>query len=117
MQKFAVAMLAASAFASGAWAQALPAPELSAKAWLLLDETSGQVIASHAATARIEPASLTKIMTAYIVFGALQDGTLKPEQKVHAAWGAGGQLEDVPGARLAGHGGQSVARADGAVGQ
>ena len=75
-------MLAASAFASGAWAQALPAPELSAKAWLLLDETSGQVIASHAATARIEPASLTKIMTAYIVFGALQDGTLKPEQKV-----------------------------------
>ena len=85
MQKFAVAMLAASAFASGAWAQALPAPELSAKAWLLLDETSGQVIASHAATARIEPASLTKIMTAYIVFGALQDGTLKPEQKVRVS--------------------------------
>ena len=78
-------MLAASAFASGAWAQALPAPELSAKAWLLLDETSGQVIASHAATARIEPASLTKIMTAYIVFGALQDGTLKPEQKVRVS--------------------------------
>ena len=55
------------------------------KAWLLLDETSGQVIASHAATARIEPASLTKIMTAYIVFGALQDGTLKPEQKVRVS--------------------------------
>ena len=63
----------------------MPAPELSAKAWLLLDETSGQVIASHAATARIEPASLTKIMTAYIVFGALQDGTLKPEQKVRVS--------------------------------
>ena len=43
------------------------------------------MIASHAATARIEPASLTKIMTAYIVFGALQDGTLKPEQKVRVS--------------------------------
>ncbi|MFP3427506.1 D-alanyl-D-alanine carboxypeptidase family protein, partial [Pseudoalteromonas sp. SIMBA_162] len=43
---------------------------------------SGQVIASHAATARIEPASLTKIMTAYVVFGAIHNKELSPDQKV-----------------------------------
>ncbi|MFX9977146.1 hypothetical protein ABTP78_19415, partial [Acinetobacter baumannii] len=67
---------------SGALAQSMPQPDLSAKAWLLLDETSGQVIASHAATARIEPASLTKIMTAYVVFGAIHNKELSPDQKV-----------------------------------
>ncbi|MCH5842932.1 serine-type D-Ala-D-Ala carboxypeptidase, partial [Salmonella enterica] len=68
MKKLAASLLVATACMSGALAQSMPQPDLSAKAWLLLDETSGQVIASHAATARIEPASLTKIMTAYVVF-------------------------------------------------
>ncbi len=82
MKKLAASLLVATACMSGALAQTMPAPALSAKAWLLLDETSGQVIASHAATARIEPASLTKIMTAYVVFDALSKKELTANQLV-----------------------------------
>ncbi|MGS1109247.1 D-alanyl-D-alanine carboxypeptidase family protein [Achromobacter anxifer] len=82
MKKLAASLIVAAACMSGAIAQTVPAPALSAKAWLLLDETSGQVIASHAATARIEPASLTKIMTAYVVFEALSKKELSAEQLV-----------------------------------
>lgn len=82
MKKLAASLLVATACMSGALAQSMPQPDLSAKAWLLLDETSGQVIASHAATARIEPASLTKIMTAYVVFSAIHNKELSPDQKV-----------------------------------
>jgi D-alanyl-D-alanine carboxypeptidase (penicillin-binding protein 5/6) len=59
-----------------------PAPELDAKAWLLLDATSGQVIASQNGTERVDPASLTKIMTAYLVFQALKEKALDLNQKV-----------------------------------
>ncbi|MEN4921182.1 D-alanyl-D-alanine carboxypeptidase family protein [Achromobacter spanius] len=82
MKKLAASLLVATACISGAMAQSMPAPALSAKAWLLLDETSGQVIASHAATTRIEPASLTKIMTAYVVFEALSKNELSSSQLV-----------------------------------
>ncbi|EHK64177.1 D-alanyl-D-alanine carboxypeptidase [Achromobacter arsenitoxydans SY8] len=82
MKKLAASLLVATACISGAMAQPMPAPALSAKAWLLLDETSGQVIASHAATTRIEPASLTKIMTAYVVFEALSKNELTSSQLV-----------------------------------
>jgi len=82
MKKLAASLIVAAACACGAAAQTVPQPPMTAKAWLLLDETSGQVIASHAADARIEPASLTKIMTAYVVFGALRDKTLAPRQMV-----------------------------------
>ncbi|SSW66996.1 D-alanyl-D-alanine carboxypeptidase DacC [Achromobacter veterisilvae] len=82
MKKLAASLIVAAACVSGAMAQPMPAPALSAKAWLLLDETSGQVIASHAAAARIEPASLTKIMTAYVVFEALSKKELSAAQMV-----------------------------------
>lgn len=82
MKKLAASLIVAAACMSGAVAQTVPAPALSAKAWLLLDETSGQVIASHAATTRIEPASLTKIMTAYVVFEALSKQELSAAQMV-----------------------------------
>jgi len=59
-----------------------PLPTLNAKAWLLLDQTSGAVIASRNADERVEPASLTKIMTAYLIFSALRDKTLKLDQMV-----------------------------------
>jgi D-alanyl-D-alanine carboxypeptidase (penicillin-binding protein 5/6) len=85
-----IAALAATAFSiSVAWAQALPAPTIAAKSWLLLDATSGQVLASHEPTMRIEPASLTKIMTAYLAFAAIKEKRLDPEQMVKvsvAAW-------------------------------
>lgn len=78
-----LAALAASLLAiSVAVAQTLPSPTLAAKSWLLLDATSGQVIASQEPNMRVEPASLTKIMTAYLAFSALRDKKLDLEQKV-----------------------------------
>ncbi len=66
------------------WAQLAPpaAPAVEARAWLLLDFNSGQVLASHNANERFEPASLTKLMTAYLAFGALKQKSLKPDQTV-----------------------------------
>lgn len=55
-------------------------PHLNAKAYLLLDHTSGQVIAEKNAQARIEPASLTKLMTAYLTFSAIKQKTITLEQ-------------------------------------
>lgn len=68
--------------AMNATAQTLPAPTIAAKSWLLLDATSYQIIASQDANLRIEPASLTKIMTAYLVFSALKDKKLDINAKV-----------------------------------
>ena len=64
-------------------AQTLPSPIIAAKSWLLLDTTSNQIIASDNADMRIEPASLTKIMTAYLVFEALRDKKLDLRQSVN----------------------------------
>ena len=63
-------------------AAAQPAPPtIEARSWLLLDETTGQVLASHDADRKIEPASLTKIMTAYLAFEALRDGRITADQR------------------------------------
>jgi len=81
-------------FTLQSWAQVqAPAPAVEARAWLLFDVNSGQVLASRNAADRFEPASLTKLMTAYIVFGALKQKSLKPEQVVPVstrAWKAEG---------------------------
>ena len=68
-------------------AHALPpqmpaAPVLAARSYLLYDYTSNQVLVSHNADEHIEPASLTKLMTAYLVFDALKHGTLSPQQNL-----------------------------------
>ncbi len=76
-----------------AFADAPPPPPIAAKAWLLYDFTSAQAIASANQHERFEPASLTKLMTAYIVFSALKQKTLTPEQVVpvsERAWKAPG---------------------------
>src|SRR5438046_387108 len=70
-----------------------PAPRVMGKAWIVGDITSGQVLLAEKADERIEPASLTKLMTAYIVFGALHDKKLSLEQQVNVsprAWRAPG---------------------------
>ena len=66
-----------------ALAQALASPTIAARSWLLLDTTSNQIIASDNPDMRIEPASLTKIMTAYLVFEALRDKKLSMAQSVN----------------------------------
>src|SRR6266496_1283392 len=68
-------------------------PAVTARAWLLMDATSGQPIAGGNPEERIEPASLTKLMTAYVVFGALKGRSLAPGQAVpvsERAWRAAG---------------------------
>ncbi|GGX25981.1 D-alanyl-D-alanine carboxypeptidase family protein [Undibacterium macrobrachii] len=67
---------------SVAQAQTLPKPLIDAKSWVLLDATSNQVINSDNATLQIEPASLTKIMTAYLVFNALKEKRLDINQQI-----------------------------------
>jgi serine-type D-Ala-D-Ala carboxypeptidase (penicillin-binding protein 5/6) len=57
-------------------------PAIAAKSYLLLDFNSGQLLASHNTQERVEPASLTKLMTAYLVFAALKQKTLRLEQVV-----------------------------------
>ena len=61
-------------------AQAPQPPEVAAKSYLLLDMTSNQVLAERNADAPADPASLTKLMTAYVVFTALRDKKLTLEQ-------------------------------------
>lgn len=65
-----------------ATAQSLPAPTVAAKSWALYDAHAGRFLASHDAGTRIIPASLTKVMTAYIVFEALRDKKLHLDQTV-----------------------------------
>jgi len=69
------------------------APKLSATAYLLMDYHSGHVLAEKNMTERIEPASMTKLMTAYVVMHELADGAIKMEDKVlisEKAWRMGG---------------------------
>ena len=64
----------------GALAQAPQPPEVAAKSYLLVDVTSNQTLAERNADAPADPASLTKLMTAYLVFSAIRDKKLSPEQ-------------------------------------
>jgi serine-type D-Ala-D-Ala carboxypeptidase (penicillin-binding protein 5/6) len=74
-----LAGLALALAASSAQAAApIPAPPaVNARAWILMDHFSGRILAQHNADARAEPASLTKLMTAYVTFAALAEGRLK----------------------------------------
>ncbi len=72
---------------------AIVGPPIAAPAYLLMDVTSGQVIVADNADAQRDPASLTKLMTAYLVFSALREGKLTLAQEVpvsQAAWRAEG---------------------------
>jgi D-alanyl-D-alanine carboxypeptidase (penicillin-binding protein 5/6) len=66
--------------AAPAQAQDPVPPELAARQYLLVDLASNQVLAERDADARAEPASLTKLMTAYLVFNAIRDKQLTLEQ-------------------------------------
>ena len=62
-------------------AQPMP-PEVAAKSYVLLDMTSNQTLAQRDADTSVDPASLTKLMTAYVVFAALRDKKLALEQEL-----------------------------------
>jgi len=68
-------------------------PGIDGHSWLLADLSSNQILASDKADVRFEPASLTKLMTAYLVFRALRDKQISLEQTVQVserAWKAPG---------------------------
>lgn len=76
-----------------ALAQAPQPPQLVGRAWVLADVSSGQILVAEKADERFEPASLTKIMTAYLVFAALKEKKLSLEEQVSVsekAWRAPG---------------------------
>src|ERR1700680_48720 len=58
------------------------APQVDARAYIVVDYRTDKILAAQDATARGEPASLTKLMTAYIVFQELAAGKLKLDEQV-----------------------------------
>jgi len=94
----ALALVVALLATSFAQAQVMipAAPQLSATAWILIDANSGKVIAEHNADKRIPPASLTKMMTSYLLEYELKQGNVSLEDMVRIsvkAW-------RMPGSRM-----------------
>ena len=77
----AAIVLPATLVAATAFAQ-VPPPDVTANSWVLVDATSNQVLASGNPDERSEPASLTKLMTAYLVFDALKSKKINMDQTV-----------------------------------
>ena len=79
--------------APAAFAVDAPAPpQVEAKAWILMDYASGKVLAEGNADDRLDPASLTKMMTSYVVGQALKSGKIKRDDMVtigQDAWATG----------------------------
>ena len=71
-----------------------PAPvPTGAKAWLLMDYDTGQVLAGENIDLRVEPASITKVMTSYVAAAEVKNGKIKPDDLVtisERAWREGG---------------------------
>lgn len=89
-------LLVLLAVTPAAWAadQVVPAPpQLAAKAYLLMDAASGKVLVEHNAEERLPPASLTKLMTAYIATLEIRKGQIGEKDPVSIsehAWRTGG---------------------------
>ena len=88
------AAVAPAAF--GAYAQAPQPPEIAARTYMLVDVTANQVLAAKDIDAPVEQASLTKLMTGYLVFDALRSKKISLDQKLPVsvrAW-------KMPGSRM-----------------
>lgn len=76
-------------------AQTPVAPQVDAKAFVLMDYNSGKILASGNPDERLDPASLTKIMTSYVVGQAVKAGKITPQDMVtvsEAAWATGNPI-------------------------
>ncbi len=86
-------VLASSPLVRAASALVPKAPDIDAKAWLLQDADSGHIVVESNADERLEPASLTKMMTAYAVFSELKEENIRLGDLVRIsekAWKTGG---------------------------
>lgn len=71
----------------------VPLPNLNFKSHYLSDFTTDEVLSANSADEPLPPASLTKLMTAYVVFGALEDGRISLDDRARVserAWRMGG---------------------------
>jgi D-alanyl-D-alanine carboxypeptidase (penicillin-binding protein 5/6) len=94
MKSFLLALLASLSFAVAA--QTPQPPEIAARSYLLLDVTANQILAAKDIDSPLEPASLTKLMTAYLVFDALRSKKIDIKQALpvsERAW-------KMPGSRM-----------------
>lgn len=86
--------ISATTFAATPQPQLIPpAPKLNAAAYVLMDANSGKIIAQKNMNVQRQPASLTKLMTLYLTFRAIKNGTIKPTDEVlvsKKAWQMGG---------------------------
>jgi D-alanyl-D-alanine carboxypeptidase (penicillin-binding protein 5/6) len=76
-----------------------PPPTVNARAYILMDYDSGQILAESKADERMEPASLTKLMTSYVIYKEMRDGRIKLHDMVtisEHAWRMGGSRTFVP---------------------
>ena len=90
---FAPQLLAQSVAAPQPQTMIPAAPQVAAKSWILLDADSGRVLTEHNADERLPPASLTKLMTAYLVERELDRGNIDLNDTVRVsenAWRTGG---------------------------
>jgi D-alanyl-D-alanine carboxypeptidase (penicillin-binding protein 5/6) len=74
-------------------ARTIPAPEIDVTSYILMDQNTGFFLSEKNADQRVEPASITKIMTVYVAGHALQQGLIKLEDEVSVsakAWKMGG---------------------------
>jgi serine-type D-Ala-D-Ala carboxypeptidase (penicillin-binding protein 5/6) len=83
--KSILALLLAAAIVLPAFAQTPQPPEIAARQYLLIDVGANQVLAERDADARVDPASLTKLMTAYLVFDALRANKIAPTQTMRVS--------------------------------
>ena len=90
---FCLVLLVNTAVAVNAQVLIPAPPELAASAWILLDADTGKVLVEHNADEQLPPASLTKMMTSYIVAGEMHNGKISGQDQVPIsvnAWEMGG---------------------------
>jgi len=92
----AVFVLGMPSLNAQAQAAAPEAPEVAARAYLLLDITANQILASRELDMPVEPASLTKLMSAYLVFDALKSKKIDIKQSL----GVSERASKMPGSRM-----------------
>ena len=85
MKRISVILILNCFVFSTAYAQTPATPVLTAKSWLLLDVSSNQVLASHNADGRVEPASMVKLMTGYLACAAIAEKKITMNQMVNVS--------------------------------
>jgi len=81
---FLFIFLLATSF-SAVSAPPVPPPVLAAQSWILIDHATGQTLTANDPDSRVDPASLTKLMTAYLTFKALKAGTITEAQQAQVS--------------------------------